>query len=310
MAATEKSKWLSVLVMQKYKEKNPPQENSRWNDLLSVASHTLGFNNANLQLVLDKLYDITKDPENIYGVFNAQTILRDPFAIHDVFGKMLALDCKKADAVKFFEDLISSFEQAYAERSFHTNLATTRSRDLRKKSMIFERFAQDAANSFIYLYVIPNLLLLMPKAENESETALIKSKLDNVREIIRWDSSCFFRNWIRYEKADLVKVMAQALYDDSPSTAQQIEKIKKNRLVYETVHPDFKQFWEDSQREMPTAFQQIFKIQTAVPPLPNPLPSVIPVPYSADQSIPSRRKHVTNGVHCDIIGNPYLIEIE
>lgn len=323
MPPTAISKWLSQLVMHNYTIKNPPQQNSAWHDQLwDAANHALGLTNVKVHAVVDELKQITTAPAEVYGVFDGSVLLKDPFATHTVLQKMINLDLKKADTVKFLQDLISSFDEAYSERSFHVNLV-----QIRSSTHMFSLYAQDAANSIIYLYVIPNLLLLLATADTASEQALINSKLNNVREIINWESSCFFFHWIKFEKSASVKAMAQALFDDSSQLAQQMKEITKKVLTYGTVYPEFEKFWEDSQMKMPHAFGQIFNKQTNVPPvpplpihrpssLPIPLPNSVhwplspDIPVPDDQTFPSRRNHLTNKVHCDIIGNPYLIEIE
>lgn len=299
----EKSRWLSKLVIDTYNERRAQQ-----NAGFGAKLYNRFIGNVNLEVVLKELSGISDNIEIEYGFRDRRFTKRDPFKTHNVYDKMLTLDLSRASE-QFLNDLISCFEDAYEDdyyqHEFLKNLPTE------------ECFRQDTANALIYLYVIPNLLLLKKSASNANDLQIVENKLALVTQIIDWQSNHFFHMWAYYTPDFReLKLMAQSLFDDSQTTKQKIDAFKRQTLL-EMTSAHFRSFWGACREHVPEAFEQIFKIQRhvpippSVPSTPDTIPKPVPtMPSDVPTSPDHKKRYVTRGVRVQVTGNPYLIEFK
>ena len=137
-------RWLSVLVMQKYKEHVKTQQDNKAGFVSYVGNlWQENFNhNVKLQTLLKELETIADEvawPES-----------KNLFEKHRVEDKLFELDLKRDDTVTFLTDLISCFEKAYANNDYQRESLKNMHGQITETE---KRYRQDTANSLIYHFV-------------------------------------------------------------------------------------------------------------------------------------------------------------
>jgi len=304
------TRWLSVLVMQKYKERVKTQQDNKAGLVSWVGDwwQQIFGHNVQLQVLLHELTSIAHEvswPDRI-----------NPFEQREVFKKLLELDLTRGDTVKFLQDLISCFEKAYANPYYQTQSTESMKRPINSTE---ERYRQDTANSLIYLYVIPNLLLQLKNASSEREKSPVQKKLDNVQEIIEWDSNCFFRKWFTFAGIERLKLMAESLFDDNEKTRNEMAVFKRD-LQTIMINQQVKFLMTNCQTHVRAAYDQIFDTGAHNPFGPHVLtdpdrppvsPELFPVqPTPVIPINPLRDDDRLKDVRCMVTKNPYLVKLE
>ena len=184
--------WLSQFVMQKYTQDNPaqtqtPPQASRFEaikDNLKDRWH-LYMGTVKLQVVVLQLTHITENAELEYGTLSGHPT-KNPFAKYLILDLMQKLPLDQATET-FLEQLINFFKKAWDDTKFKSLFEQRRNDEQpgRSKTVqdVAKLFSQDVANSLMYLYVIPKLLLQQKNAVTLEEQALVKQKFHNVQEI-------------------------------------------------------------------------------------------------------------------------------
>ena len=218
----------------------------------------------------------------------------------------------------FLTDLISCFEKAYANNDYQRESLENMHGQITETE---KRYRQDTANSLIYLFVIPHLMLLSNAAPSPRETALLHEKIDNVMDIIEWESNCFFCEWFQFAGLQRLKLMAQSLFDDGQDIRRKMARFEQD-LQAIGKNQKLLNLWTNCKRHVPEAFNQIFKHMSDAPTISSHVPSgslvpsvpqvISPAPIPAPNPAPSPTGNADNrntDVRCTVTGNPYLVEL-